>query len=167
MKYSVLVFSFFSLFTFSQKEANTWYFGRNAGLDFSTGKPIALTDGALSTEEGYAVISDKTGKLLFYTDGISVWNKAHKVMPNGSGLKGDPSSTSSGVAIPKPNSPGKYYLFTVAKEGSQDGLNYSLIDMNLDSLRGDVVTAEKNIFLQGKISEKLTAVSHRFSFFSF
>jgi outer membrane protein OmpA-like peptidoglycan-associated protein len=161
MRYIYFLTLLVSFVSYSQKEANIWYFGRNAGLDFSSGKAVSLTDGQLSTEEGCSVISDKNGKLLFYTDGISVWNKNHKLMPNASGLKGDPSSTSSGVAIPKPNSSGKYYLFTVAKEASVEGLKYSLIDMSLDSLRGDVVNTEKNIPLQTKITEKLTAVSHR------
>lgn len=161
MKFIQFIILFNSLTFFAQKEADLWYFGRNAGMDFSSGKPIALENGKLNTEEGCAVIADKSGKLLFYTDGISVWNSNHSLMPNGSGLKGNPSSTSSGVAIPKPNSPGKYYLFSVASEANADGLCYSLIDMNLDSLRGDVLMNEKNIQLQTKITEKLTAVSHR------
>lgn len=155
----VLCFSFFSVF--GQKEANFWYFGRNAGIDFSSGKAISLTNGMLSTDEGCAVISDKTGKLLFYTDGISVWNGKHEVMKNGLGLKGNPSSTSSGVAIPKPNSPGLYYLFTVVETGKEDGLCYSLVDMKLNDGLGDVLESEKNIKLQGVVTEKLTAVAHR------
>ena len=113
---------FCASFSFAQKEANNWYFGNNAGVDFSSGKAVALTSGALKTDEGCAVISDKSGKLLFYTDGISVWNGNHQLMQNGQGLKGNPSSTSSGVAIPKPNSPGIYYLFSVAATAGVDGL---------------------------------------------
>ncbi|MGZ5245444.1 MAG: T9SS type B sorting domain-containing protein, partial [Bacteroidia bacterium] len=77
----------------AQNEGNNWYFGNKAGISFSGSTPKALTDGALSTLEGCATISDKKGNLLFYTDGIKVYNRKHKIMPNGSDLAGDPSST--------------------------------------------------------------------------
>lgn len=153
-----LVASFFSI---SQKEADIWYFGRNAGVDFSSGKAVALTDAQVNTEEGCAVISDVNGKMLFYTDGITVWNNKHEKMPNGSGLKGDPSSTSSGVAIPKPKAKNIYYLFSVAATAKADGLTYSVIDMTLDNGLGDVVDTLKNIPMYTPITEKLTAVAHR------
>lgn len=156
-----MLFFFATSSLFAQKEADFWYFGQNAGIDFSGEKPVALTNGGLSTEEGCAVIADKNGKLLFYTDGITVWNANHIAMPNGQELKGDPSSTSSGVAIPKPNNPGIYYLFTVAAEAREEGLSYSLVDMKLEEGSGDVVSTEKNIKLKGFVTEKLTAVGHR------
>ncbi|MBD10219.1 MAG: hypothetical protein CMC68_05660 [Flavobacteriaceae bacterium] len=53
---------------FAQAEASKWYFGTNAGIDFSSGGPIVLTDGQLSTDEGCATISENNGDLLFYTD---------------------------------------------------------------------------------------------------
>lgn len=72
----------------AQNESNIWYFGENAGLDFSSGSPVTLTQGMLKTTEGVATISDEAGKLLFYTDGITLWDRNHTPMPNGSGLKG-------------------------------------------------------------------------------
>ena len=42
----------------AQNEAAIWYFGENAGLDFNTGAPVALTDGAIITQEGCATISE-------------------------------------------------------------------------------------------------------------
>ena len=36
----------------AQGEANIWYFGKNAGLDFNSGSPVALTNGQLVTSEG-------------------------------------------------------------------------------------------------------------------
>jgi len=55
----------------AQGEANHWYFGENAGLDFSSGNPVAIT-GQLVTIEGCASIADASGNLLFYTDGTTV-----------------------------------------------------------------------------------------------
>src|SRR2546423_2172968 len=70
------------------QRANNWYFGANAGLSFSTSPPTALTNGAINTTDNSSAISDKNGNLLFYTEGITVRNKLHAVMPNGSGLIG-------------------------------------------------------------------------------
>ncbi|MFC0605365.1 T9SS type B sorting domain-containing protein [Winogradskyella pulchriflava] len=167
---------------FGQNEASYWYFGRNAGLRFdaNTGAVTALTDGQINTLEGCTSISDENGNLRFYTDGRTVWNQNHQIMPNGNyfggtGLLGDPSSTSSGLIVPKPEDPTKYYIFTVDEphhenaavypnqftgtyisgggtvpsvdDGFNNGFNYSLVDMNLNGGLGDVDIAEKNIHL--------------------
>ena len=86
MKRLFLLLLCFPLLLFSQNEGNIWYFGWNAGLDFNSGAPVALTDGQLFTLEGCASISDMNGDLLFYTDGMVVYNKNHVLMPNGSGI---------------------------------------------------------------------------------
>ena len=49
----------------SNGEANNWYFGDYAGINFNGPTPVALTNGAMSTHEGCAVISDADGNLLF------------------------------------------------------------------------------------------------------
>ena len=76
-----------------------WYFGNRAGVNFSSGAPVALTNGQIVTTEGCATISDATGNLLFYTDGVSVWNRNHAVMANGAGLFGHASSTQSAIIV--------------------------------------------------------------------
>ena len=88
-------------------------FWKEAGLDFNSGSPVALTNGQLNTTEGCTTISDKNGNLLFYTDGSVVYDKSHQVMPNGYGLLGHYSSTQSAIIVPKPNNPNLYYIFTV------------------------------------------------------
>jgi hypothetical protein len=138
-----------------QNEFNIWYFGGNAGLDFNSGTPALLTNGALNTSEGCATVSNSSGQLLFYTDGLNVWNANHVVMPNGSGLAGNPSSTQSAIIVPKPGSATIYYIFT------SDGINarYSEVNMALASGLGDV-TSVKNIFLASNVHEMVTAVKH-------
>ena len=89
------------------------FFGANAGVNFSTGNPAYIAGGQINTLEGCASISDPQGALLFYTDGSRVWDKNHTVMPNGTGLYGDDSSTSSGLIVPSPNNSNIYYIFTV------------------------------------------------------
>jgi|688.fasta_scaffold54137_4 gliding motility-associated-like protein len=125
-----ILFYLFTLSTFSQEEASTWYFGQNAGLKFlSDGTVLPLSNGLLTTEEGCSVISDTNGNLLFYTDGRTVWDRNHLVMPNGNyfggtGLYGDISSTQSGIIIPKPGSSNLYYIFTVDEPHHENAAVY-------------------------------------------
>lgn len=157
---SFFVFIFFSTISFSQNEANIWYFGRNAGLDFNSGAPEVLLDGVLNTNEGCATISDSNGNLLFYTDGVTVYDRNHNIMPNGTNLNGDFSSTHSAIAIPYPNEASKYFVFTVDtpwNDPDTKGLQYSVIDMSLNNGFGEV-TATKNILLEQVVNEKVIAI---------
>ncbi|MFN8358276.1 MAG: PKD domain-containing protein [Candidatus Kapaibacterium sp.] len=138
----------------AQHEADNWYFGDYAGISFSTGSPAALSDGKMQTWEGCASISDKTtGKLIFYTNGVSIWNNKHQIIKNGTGLKGGNSSAQSALIIPHPGIPLQYYVFTVSQtESNEFSLFYSLVSM--ESPTGEVLT--KNTMLMGGVSEKLT-----------
>ena len=157
-KYSIILLLFFQLAQ-AQSPAGIWYFGKKAGISFNSGfNPIALEDGQIETTEGCATLCDNSGNLLFYTDGIRVWNRNHVVMPNGTGLLGDPSSTQSAVIVPKPNFPNLYYVFTVDELGKINGLNYSIIDLTLDNGLGDIVS--KNNLLATPCLEKITVVKH-------
>lgn len=118
-----IILLLFSISVYAQKEGNVWYFGNRAGVDFNQVPPAALTDGVLSTNEGCASIAGADGKLLFYTDGSTIWNKSHAVMKNGYGLLGNSSSTQSAVVIRWPESLNLYYVFTVGEESGP--LNYS------------------------------------------
>jgi len=158
-----LVLFIFHQSAFSQQENSYWYFGEYASIDFSAGEPVVLSDGNLSTWEGCAAVSTSSGELLFYTDGLSVFNKNHETMLNGNGLLGDPSSTQSSVIAPQPANPDLCYIFTiddVDQDGGVNGLNYSKIDMTLDDNLGGILTDEKNLNLSKPMCEKLTAVKH-------
>lgn len=156
---SLLISLFISTIAYSQNEGNIWYFGENAGLDFNSGSPIALTDGAMNTLEGCSNISDSFGNILIYTDGIAVWNSEHDTMPNGWGLMGNPTTSQSAIIIKKPSSDLIYYIFTVDFQGGFNGLRYSEVDMSLDGGLGDV-NSIKNIPLVTPVCEKVTAILH-------
>lgn len=140
------------------KQAHHWYFGDRAGLDFSTGMPVAVTDGAMFAAEGCASISDRDGNLLFYTDGITVWNRNHTVMRNGTGLHGAVSTTQPVLIVPRPGSIREYYIFTVDQAGGGNGLQYSVVDMQTAGGPGEVIA--KNTELVAPVAEKITAVRH-------
>lgn len=154
----IIVLLITSNYLFSQKEFYNWYFGENAGLTFlpDGNIPLELMGSAMSTLEGVATISDSKGSLLFYTDGVSLYNKNHSVMKNGSDLAGGSSSAQSCIIVPKPLDEHKYYIFTVDQIPTLSGLSYSIIDMKQDGGLGEVV--EKNIKLVDQTSEKITAV---------
>lgn len=146
-----------SFTTFAQGAKSNWYFGKGAGIVFSADSATA-TNSRLFTEEGSATLSDQNGQLLLYTNGITVWNRNHRVMPNGNGLMGGKSSTQSALILPKPGSDSTYYIFTTDIQAQSNGLRYSVVDMTKADGNGDIVT--RNNFLIAPATEKLTAVRH-------
>ncbi|WP_396147863.1 hypothetical protein [Flavobacterium sp.] len=161
----ILLVSFFLCFGFlySQKQNNQWRFGTGQGINFNTNPPSIFNGVPISTYEGSASIADKTtGALLFYTDGVTVWNTNNQVMPNGTGLLGGStylSSITAAVIIPKPSSANLFYIVTVQEnETLSGGVFYSLVDMNLNGGLGDIVSGQKNIPLYQNTFEKLEVV---------
>ena len=175
-----------SIHTYAQKEANIWYFGRNAALDFSSGTPLPYgnaTDNKLNTFEGCSSFSRiDNGKLLFYIGApspdarnLTIWNKNNEPMPyanvenGGQLLLGDSSSSQAALTVPKPKSdpsePDIYYVFTVGANftgGNNRGFWYYTVDMSLEGGDGDVVGDEISLYEEDSQrsiwSEKITAV---------
>ena len=141
---------------YSQNESRIWYFGSNAGLDFSTSPPTALTNGMVNTIEGCASICDPAGNLLFYTDGSTVYNQNHVVMANGTGLSGNSSSTQSAIIVKKPGGGSVYYVFT---QWPGNGVMVSTVDMALAAGLGSVTVLNATV-VAPTTTEKLTAVKH-------
>jgi gliding motility-associated-like protein len=149
--------------SFAQKQNNQWRFGNGGAIDFNTVPPSFVAGAAIITGEGSASVADRTtGALLFYTNGVTVWNSLNQVMPNGTGLFGGTaallSSTTAAVIIPKPGSTNLFYIVTIDEQSSNNGLRYSLVDMTLNGGLGDIVAGQKNIFLFQTNSEKLEVV---------
>ncbi len=146
----------------SNKQANYWYFGAKAGLKFDSSPPTALFDGAMTTQEGVSSISNKSGNLLFYTNGVKIWDRTHAVMLNGSGLTGATTSTQSALIVPQPGNDSLYYVFTTDSLGENGlrGLRYSRVNMNLNSGLGGVMAADKNTLLESSSNEQVTSIQH-------
>lgn len=150
--------------TQAQKEGYNGIFGYGVGLDFNPTPPEVFIPEYSSeydqfhSTEACAGISDKEGNLLFYTNGVSIWNKYHQIMANGREIQGNFGSTSTTqvVIVPLPKDPFLYYIFTA---GNQSGpLTYSLVDMRMNDGTGDVVW--KNKLIYEKTTEKLCVVKH-------
>jgi gliding motility-associated-like protein len=169
----VVIIVLFAACAYGQNEANNWYFGHFAGIDFSNAcSPQELTNGQANTVEGSASISDANGNLLFYvsTTGGSpnnppynnvapyqAFDANHNLMPNGTDLEGHNTSTQGALIIPDPGSSDKYYVFTVEFNGSQR-IFMSRVDMTLNGGLGDVDM--QPIAIDNNMSEKITAVQH-------
>ncbi len=140
---------------------NIWYFGTKAGIDFNPifenppGPAVALNNSAMDAPEGCAIVCDRNGQTIFYTDGDKVYDKTDTQIDLGIG--GDPTSTQSSLIVPVTGDETLYYIFTTqAINGtSANELRYSLFDLKLNSGKGAVV--QKNILLFGKSTERITA----------
>lgn len=140
-----------------------WFFGNGAGIDFGASgtTATALPSTGRNATEGTTVITDRDGQLLFWSNGLTVFNRNHDVMPNGSGLTGAPSATQTVAAFPALGQPGVYFVVSnggAAETGGAGPLRYNVVDMSLDGGLGDV-TSKNNLLAGGNIaSEGLTAV---------
>ncbi|MFA5298908.1 MAG: hypothetical protein WC389_11940, partial [Lutibacter sp.] len=159
---------FCTLNILAQGEANFWFFGKNAGLNFNGGTPTPIS-GSLNTIEGCASFSNSLGNLLFYTDGTMVWNKNHQIMPNGTNLKGHSSSTQSAIIVPHPGNTNLFYIFTVGANdynpagqliSATTGLQCYTIDMTAQGGLGDVVNGSVDLSNgdNANWTEKITSV---------
>jgi hypothetical protein len=88
--------------------------------------PSVLANNSMTVDEGCASIADQNGNLLFYTDGMSIWNSSHNIMANGTGMNGGHSSTQAALILQKPGSSNLYYVFTVIGNTWFHGLNYTI-----------------------------------------
>lgn len=157
-----------------QQQGAKWYFGANAGLEFQGGAASPLTDGKLNTLEGTSSINDEKGNVLFYTDGVKIYDKDGNLMgalqfnPDGS-LQKDPTtskpivstanlpslggsqiSTQSALIVPKGTCRGceyQYYVYTTAEINGTRQLTYSIVDMRKNDGKGAIV--ESNIPVAG------------------
>jgi hypothetical protein len=136
----------------SKNNAKHWYFGNQAAMKFENNIPVALTNSAMTQVEGVATMTDSNGNLLFYTNGITIFNKNHQTMVNGTGLTSNSSNTQAAFIVPFPENPNKYYVITPGP------YNYSIVDMTLDNGNGAVMATAKNISITTENSEKVAGL---------
>jgi large repetitive protein len=139
----------------NDQRSNIWYFGNKAGIDFNQRPPVALNTSAMDAPEGCAIVCDRNGKAIFYTDGDKVFDKTNTQIDVGIG--GDPNSSQSSLIVPVPGDETLYYIFTTqAIPGT--GLNeirYSIFDLKQNGGKGAVT--KKNVLLFSKSTERITA----------
>lgn len=175
----LLLLSFLTIETsWAQKEGYIGIFGNGVGLDFNPSPPEVIVPQYKKYEEfealeGCAAISDKNGNLLFYTNGVSVWNKMHEIMENGASLTGitginSAFSTTQTLIVPFPKDPYLYYVFSIGHHGGS--LRYSTVDMHAFGGLGRVVlvgeqlyenASEKMCVVKNGVGDKLWLITHQ------
>src|SRR5689334_7141323 len=107
MRKLFLLLLLFPYFSFAQLKGNNWAIGDSILLKFTSNginvgssviKASDISD--RSDLEPMATISDDSGKLLFYTNGFTVWNKKNQLMKNGDSLQCDFSRTNGVLIVP-------------------------------------------------------------------
>ncbi len=155
----LLMLAWAQLSTAQNRETNIWMFGQRAGIDFNIPPatptaPVEITTNGLNASEGTAVICNRTtGQLLFYTNGIQVFNRNNVAMPGGS-LGGQPSSTQPALAVPDLSNADRYYVFTTPQEADPTrSIEVSVVNMTLQGGLGDLEP--------GQIRQPLPAIPGR------
>ncbi len=173
---------------FSQREDYNWLLGSCNPLSDSTWSRIhwIFNDQDVYLEKReYKVdhkmqytnssISNKNGQLLFYTNGLSIFNRKYEPMPNGDGLNPGKYANSNkdygydleggAIILPWPGHPGKYFVFHLTTDNipfvwySLD-LFTTLVDMSLDNGLGDVVYKNKSVHHDSLVNGSLSACRH-------
>ncbi len=172
-----------ALFCFAanlQAQNELWYFGGwnlggQTGLSFTGGGNAPVNANAQSARayyEGCTVVSDGSGNVLFYSDGVYVYNKNHVKMGSGAMLRGgqadngggwSSSSAQGALSMPVPGNPNQYYLFTMedVTNPTPNGFRKNIIDMTLNGGLGDFVITDVVIRdgTNEKCTEAMTAVA--------
>jgi len=172
--FMLLLFSGYYLSAFSQgtecdyhrlMKADQWRFGDDAGISFNNIHSPELVSGNFFgsyteyTPGGVSTISDNSGQLLFYTNGMNVWNNNTYIMSNGESLHGNNGATMSSLIVPNPQNSKQYYVFTVdmyVPNYYTKGINYSIVNF---SNNGSEVTS-KNLPLLTENAQKVCAIKH-------
>ncbi|RDI05826.1 T9SS type A sorting domain-containing protein [Flavobacterium sp. AG291] len=135
----------------AQSRNNHWLLGLT-DVNFSSNPPAAtVVSQGSAAKYGIATISDSNGALLFYTDGITVWNKNHQIMQNGDMIDVDTNILSKSlqkvIIVPHPGNSNRYYIIRdkmqntagTGGNGSSWGYYvYSIVDFSSNSL-GQIV----------------------------
>ncbi len=165
----IIIYLIFILQTpiiFGQLQNNNWVFGNGYRVNFSGLNPVVSNDAAILSYSTSASVSDpSTGQLLFYTDAKKVWDANNQVMQNGTNLLGgnNINYTQGAVIVPFTGDNQRYYVFTldgvsIGSALSDDGLRYSIVDINLNGGLGDIEVATMNTQLATDLTEKLIVI---------
>ncbi len=138
----------------NQNYRRNWHYSGNR-YTYVNSSSLAVNYAQYLFSEGNATISDAQGGLLFYTDGMSVFDRNNNLMDNGDNLFGSGACAQPAIIVPMPGNVGKYYIFTT-QNWYGDNLYYSVVDMAQNSGLGKVIT--KNIFIYAGVKEQVAAI---------
>ncbi len=162
-----------AFFSNAQKRDAVWCFGDSALIDFSDTSNIITGTSMAKSRGTCASICDSIGQLLFYVaydndvytiggppfQNGEIFNNQHNTMQNGDSVVMQLWYREA-VIIDNPINANQYYVFSLGVTNSPDqGLYYSIVDMNANGGLGTVI--QKNAQLQSfECSDGLTAIKH-------
>ncbi len=174
----VLFYIFAPLDLLAQKHDYHWLYGynpggtnsafRNADIDFNYTPPhVDPSNTPINFNLSSAAMSDSAGTLLFYTNGIALYNAAHQLIENGDTINPGEWWQSSinmgyahffgGFTLPYPNHPDEYVFFHAGLVYDDDSsyvrenvFYYTLIDMAANNGKGKVLL-KNQILLEGDL----------------
>ncbi len=167
-KIAILLLMFLiSVNCMGQNRNAIWCFGDSAMIDFNNPTIPVTGISGMQSRGSSTSIADTTGSLLFYAAtraGLSgnttlVFDFSHSVMFNGDSIVGQGWYQELTI-VPVPNSDSLYYLFSIGVTStSQNGLYYSLVNMNANGGLGSVL--QKNVQLASfKVVDGMRAIKH-------
>ncbi len=149
----------------SQSHSRLWFFGYNAGIDFTVSPAKAISSALRFSTESGTTLTDGNGQLLFVASYNTIYNRKMQIMNNGSSLIGNGgSSAQAPLVLQNPADSNQYYVFQTSDETNSQfrgQLRYSVIDMCGDEGNGEVLLSQKNILIPGSFSERITAIPLR------
>jgi hypothetical protein len=153
----------------SQSRLDHWCIGDSIHLKWEDSNFVFQGFVPFSSHEGGASISDTSGAMLFYTDGVTMWGADHQVLDGACCLSDSTfypygsSVAQSAFILPGFDSLGlTYYVFTRGNSGGgSSAVFYSLVQLDLESGLGRIADADRRIQVFDSIrSEAMTAVRH-------
>ncbi len=153
------------LSSYSQRQADRWYFGRSCGLNFTSGEPVVDNNGLIDGHSGgCGTMCDSLGNLLLYNGVSPIYNSIHEIMENSEDLQEWGSGLQNGLIVPWPESDSLYFVFKTTSiniPGAATSIFYNVVDMSLNNGLGAVI--EKDVRLQNSsdIDELFTATYHK------
>ena len=125
---------------YGQKQNNIWVFGNKSGINFNNSPATSYDFSALKVKFPYytSSICDKQGRLLFYTNGDTIWNREHYKLLNYQPYWPWKEYTIP-LLLPYINNDSLFYLF-----GASELLNafgYVTLDLRGDQGRGEIANS--------------------------
>jgi hypothetical protein len=125
--------------TIAQLQDANWHFGSGNAIEFLDGG-VTLYESAIDTpiDRTPSSISKPLGELLYYADVDFIYAADNSTMPNAA--FDQPAAAS--LFIPRPENLDQHYFI---RSLGLNGLDYSVVDVNLNDGMGDVVEEEKEL----------------------
>jgi hypothetical protein len=111
-----------------------WTISQNSRMNFNNNNlQIDISNINAANNQAAASVSDQNGNLLFYTDGLTVWESNNLIMQNGTGLMGVGGDfTQNVLIIPNPANSNRFYIITVSTgqgTNQKHGLRFTEVDL--------------------------------------